>query len=128
MRLWVRMKDNHSFTLLIPKKHPAYIQLIGFHLTLPMGYIDIYAFFCAITEMSKDMDYSNIMWQYSVSPHTLETAAATWAVNNTGTLMPTEDTRWDALTPYQQATALAVGYVYLNYFIFVLQGGIYEIQ
>ena len=40
MRLWVRMEDVPSVTFLIPKKIPIDTQLVGFQLSLPMGYVD----------------------------------------------------------------------------------------
>ena len=36
MRLWVRMEDVPSVAFLIPRK-PSYTQLVGFHISLPMG-------------------------------------------------------------------------------------------
>ena len=43
------MEDVPSLEFLIPKKHLADTQLIGFHITLTMGYIDSAALFCATT-------------------------------------------------------------------------------
>ena len=40
MRLWVRMEDAPSVAFLIPKKNPGNPQLVGFHLSLPMGHVD----------------------------------------------------------------------------------------
>ena len=40
MRLWVRMEDFPSVAFLIPKKTPIDAHLVGFHLSLPMGYIN----------------------------------------------------------------------------------------
>ena len=40
MSLWVRIEDFPSVTFLILKKTPRDTQLVGFHLSLSMGYID----------------------------------------------------------------------------------------
>ena len=40
MRLWVQMEYVLSVAFLIPKKIPTDPQLVGFYLSLPMGYID----------------------------------------------------------------------------------------
>ena len=40
MRLWVRMEDVLSVAFLIPKENPSETQLVGFHRSLPMGYVD----------------------------------------------------------------------------------------
>ena len=50
MRLWVRMEDVPSFAFLITKKTPSDTQLVGFHLFLPMRYVDSAPYFCMATE------------------------------------------------------------------------------
>ena len=55
MRLWVRMKDVPSVAFLIPKKSPSDTQLVGFHLSLPIGYINSDPYFCMTTEMVDDL-------------------------------------------------------------------------
>ena len=55
MRLWVRLEDTPSMTFLIPSKTPTDEQLFGFHLYLPMGYVDNTPFFCLSMETIKDM-------------------------------------------------------------------------
>ena len=50
MRLWVRMEYVRSFTFLIPNKNTSDTQLVVFHLSLPMGYIDSAPYFCIATE------------------------------------------------------------------------------
>ena len=49
MRLWVLMEDASSVAFLFPKKNPTDPQLVIFHLSLPMGYIDSSVYFCATT-------------------------------------------------------------------------------
>ena len=55
MRLWFLMKDAPSLALFIPKKHLADIQLIGFHLALPTGYIGSTDFSCTTTNTATYM-------------------------------------------------------------------------
>ena len=38
-RIWVRIKDTQSVDFLIPKKCLEHKQLVGFDLSLPMGYV-----------------------------------------------------------------------------------------
>ena len=46
MRIWVRLEDIPSVAFLVPKATPEEDQLVGFHLTIPMGYVESAAF-CA---------------------------------------------------------------------------------
>ena len=39
MGLWVRMEDVPSVAFLIPNKNPRNLQLVGFNLSLPVGYL-----------------------------------------------------------------------------------------
>ena len=39
MRLWESMEDSPSFAFLTPNKTPSDTQMVGFHLSFPMGYI-----------------------------------------------------------------------------------------
>ena len=50
MRLWVRMEEVQSVTFLTPKNTHRKTQLVGFHLTLPMGYINSPPYVCMATE------------------------------------------------------------------------------
>ena len=56
MRLWVRMEDALSVAFLIPKKTSSYTHQVGFHLSLPMGYIDSAPYFCMATETVADLE------------------------------------------------------------------------
>ena len=39
MRIWVSLEDILSVSLLVPKATPEEDQLVGFHLSIPMGYV-----------------------------------------------------------------------------------------
>ena len=128
MCLWVRMEDTPFLASLIPKKHSDNPQLIGFHLYLPMGYIDRAALFCVTSETSTDIANTVIARQHVAPPHPLDKADATGAEDDTGAPTPSDDATWNTLTPYQKSNALTCVDVYLDEFILVLQGGQTECQ
>ena len=39
MRIWVRLEDIPSVAFLVPKATLEEDQLVGFHLSIPMGYV-----------------------------------------------------------------------------------------
>ena len=45
MWMWVRLEDTPSVAFLVPWKKPNDEELVGFHLDLPMGYMDSTPFF-----------------------------------------------------------------------------------
>ena len=45
MRIWVQIEDIPSVAFLVPKATPDEEQLVGFHLLIPMGYVESDAFF-----------------------------------------------------------------------------------
>ena len=46
-------KEITSVSLLIPKEWKEEENIVGFHLYIPMGYIELVPFFCAATETAK---------------------------------------------------------------------------
>ena len=46
MMLWASMEDIPSVAFIIPKKNPSYTHMGGFHLSLPMSYVDSAPYFC----------------------------------------------------------------------------------
>ena len=55
MILWVIMEDILSFAILISKKTPSYPQLVGFHLSITMGYVYSAPYFFMETDMVADL-------------------------------------------------------------------------
>ena len=53
MILWVNMEEVPLVDFLLPNNNPTDPKLFGFHLSLPMGYINSAANFCATTEPTK---------------------------------------------------------------------------
>ena len=45
MRLWVHLEDTPFVEFLVPRKKHTDDQLVGFHLALPMGYVESAPFF-----------------------------------------------------------------------------------
>ena len=39
MRIWVRLVNIPSVAFLVPKEREVEDQLVGFHLSIPMGYV-----------------------------------------------------------------------------------------
>ena len=123
IRLWVSMEDVPSVNYLIPKKTPRDTQLVGFHLSLPMSYIDSALYFCMATETVADLANEAISQREQVINHLLELAAKSRATNNTGAHETQVDSRWEYLPEEQCAAAKSNIDVYLNDLISVIQGG-----
>ena len=83
MRLWVRMEDVLSVAFLIPKKNPSDTQLVGFHLSLPMGYVDSAPYFCMATETVDNFANKLISQREQTGDHPLELASENISANNT---------------------------------------------
>ena len=62
---------------LVPKDTPNEEQLVGFHLSIPMGYVESAAFFCATTDTVKDRALDTLYMRHTASPHHLEHLADT---------------------------------------------------
>ena len=55
MRLWVRMEDVPSVAFPTPKKTPSNTQLVGFPLSVPMGYIGSPPYYYMVMETLADL-------------------------------------------------------------------------
>ena len=77
MRIWVRLEDIPSVAFLVPKATPDEEQLVGFHLSIPMGYLEFAAFFCATTETVKDRALDTLSTRHTAPPHHLESLEET---------------------------------------------------
>ena len=69
MRIWVRLEDTPSVGFLILRKIPTDKQLVGFHLSLTMGYVGIAPFFCLLTETITDMASAAMDDHHKAPPH-----------------------------------------------------------
>ena len=77
MRIWVRLEDIPSVAFLVPKDTPNEEQLVGFHLSIPMGYVEPAAFFCTTTKTVKERALETLSMRHTATPHHLEHLADT---------------------------------------------------
>ena len=75
MRVWIRLEDVAKLAFVVPPLPGDTEPLIGFHLSLPMGYVESAPFFCIVTETIADLVNEN--GQRFTHPHPLEALAAT---------------------------------------------------
>ena len=120
MRIWVRLEDIPLVVFLVPKATPDGDRLVGFHLSIPMGYVESSAFFCATIETVKDRALDTLYMRQTAPPHHLENLAdtntpETSAQEVAATLEADND--WEALSLHARATALAHVEVDLDDFI-----------
>ena len=77
MRIWVLLEDIPAVAFLVPKATPEEDQLVGFHLSIPMGYVESATFFCATNETVKDQTLDTLSTRYNTPPHHLGDLAYT---------------------------------------------------
>ena len=94
MRLWVRMEDVLSIAFLIPKKIPSDTQLVGLHLSLPMGYIDGATYFFMATETVSELANKPIYWREQDGDHPLELSAKARAADDAGAPKTQTEASW----------------------------------
>ena len=129
MRIWVRLEDIPSVAFLVPKATPHEEQLVGFHLLIPMGYVESAAFFCVATKTVKDRALDTLSRRHTAPPHHLEHLADKKPPETTAkevAAILSADKDWKALYPHTRATSLAHVEVYLDGFIGITQGGATE--
>ena len=77
MRIWVRLEDIPSVAFLVPKTTPEEEQLVGFHSSIPMGYVEYAALFCATNETVKYHAIDTLPQRNTTPSHPLESLAET---------------------------------------------------
>ena len=126
MRIWVRLKDIPLVELLVPKATTNEEQLARFHLSIPMGYVESVAFFCATTERVKDQALETLSMHHTAPPHHLENLPDTkppeTSAQEVGATLESNN-YWEALSSHARATSLAHVKVYLDDFIGITQEG-----
>ena len=131
MHIWVRLEDIPLVAFLVPKATPDEEQLVGLHLSIPMGYMESATFFCATTETVNDRTLDTLSMRHTAPPHHLEDLADTKPPETSeeeATATRNADSNWESLSPHARATDLAHVEVYLNDFISITQGGPKEIR
>ena len=114
---------------LVPKATPDEEQLVEFHLSIHMRYVESATFFCATTKTVKERALDTLCMCHTAPPHHLENLAdtkppETSAQEVAATLEAGND--WEALSLHAQATSLAHVEVYLDGSIGITQGGATE--
>ena len=89
MRIWVSLEDIPLVAFLVPKATPDEEQLVGFHLSIPMGYVESAAFFCATTKTVKE--------------RTLETLSGHILPHGSGPQIPPSQTWEEYATAHQES-------------------------
>ena len=77
MRIWVRLEDIPSVEFLVQKATPEENQLVRFHLSITMGYVESDAFFCATNETVKYRTLDTLSTRHTVPPYNLENLSFT---------------------------------------------------
>ena len=113
------MEDVPSITFLIPKKTPSDTHLVGFHLYLHMGYLDSDPYFFMARETVANLENEAIAQRDE---------AETRAADDSGAPEAQADVRWEHLPAEQRSSATANVNVYLDDFIYFVQGGPRERQ
>ena len=75
MRIWVRIEDTSSVDFLLPKKMPQENQLVGFHSSLPLGFVDSMSYFCMEIDMDTDITNAPMECHHTEPITPLEEAA-----------------------------------------------------
>ena len=123
MRLWVRMEDVPSVAFIIQKKNPSDLQLVEFHISLPMGYVDSAPYFYMATEVLTDLANKATPQRDVASEHPLERAAEDRSADDTGTLEDQAGAIWEQLLAEQRSATTKNVNVYLDDLIYIFQGG-----
>ena len=94
IRWWVGMEDVPSVAFLSPKKTPSNTYLVGFHLYLPMGYVEIAPYFCMATNTVADLANEDIGQCDDAGRHPLEEAYVSTAEDSAGVTEAQADASW----------------------------------
>ena len=110
MRIWVCFEDIPYVALLVPTSTPEEDQLVGFHISIPMGYVESAAFFCTTTKTVKDRTLDTLSTRHTALPYHIEDLAdtkppQTSAEEVVATLEA--DSNWEALSSHARATSLS---------------------
>ena len=122
MRIWVRLEDTPSVGFPIPRKIPTDKNLVGFHVSLLMGYVDSALFLCLATKTITDMANAAMANRHRAPPHPLKELAGSPAPDDWPPTMA-DNKQWTLTSPEQRGHALAQVDVYLDDFISTCQGG-----
>ena len=78
------MEDVPSIAFLIPRRTPSKPQLVGFHISLPMGYVNSAPYLCMDTKMVYNLANAAMDQRDEAQRHPLEEAADVRAADDAG--------------------------------------------
>ena len=123
MRIWLKMEDVLSVVLFTPKKTPSYQKLVGFHLSITMGYVDSDPYFCIATNTVADLANEAISKNDFVVENPLKKAKNFIAAHDAGATKYQAGAIWEQIPANQCSSATENVDAYLENFISVVQGG-----
>ena len=77
MRVWIRPEDIPKLAFVVPPHSTDTKPLIGFHLSLPMGYVESAQYFCTTIETVADIINNNWVTAATSPAHHLDHFANT---------------------------------------------------
>ena len=122
MRLWVRVEDVPSLAFLISNKTPINTQLVGFHASLPMRYINSALYFFMAAETVANLANESISQREQAVGHPLKMVDKARAAKCAGAPEDQADAIWKHISADQLAATKSNAGVYLDNFISVVQG------
>ena len=117
------MEDTTSTAFLLPKLNSDDEQLVGLHLSLPVGFVDSAPYFCMATEAVTDLANQYMPVRNTAPPQLMEGYAAASAETDDAPPDPAHDRKWAQIPQNWRAVALEKVDVYLDDFIYTCQGG-----
>ena len=94
MRLLVRMEEVPSVAFLFPKKKTSNTQLVGFHLSLPMGYVYNAPCVFMATDTVADLTKEAISQRKQAREHPLKMTAKVRVTDDSGVPEAQADASW----------------------------------
>ena len=92
------MEDVLSVAFLIPKKKPSDTQLVGFHLSHPMRYVDSAPYFFMATETVDDLANKVISQREQADKHPLDLVGKARPANDNASAPAAQaDASWEHL-------------------------------
>ena len=91
----MKMEDVPSIAFLAPKKTPSNQQLVGFHLSLSMGYINSAPYLCMVIEKVANLSNETIAQRNVAGKHLLEEAADAKAADDIGASQAQDCAIWE---------------------------------
>ena len=72
IHIWVQLADVPAVAFLVPREKESDLNLIGFHLYIPMGYVESAPFFCVATKRMIYLSLNTLYARVAFPDHPLE--------------------------------------------------------